>query len=96
MARITRADVEHVAGLARLSLSDDEAAGMASDLDTILEYVAQLEQLDTANIEPTSHIGGGSHSLRDDRVRRSIARDEALANAPQSAAGHFKVPRVIG
>jgi aspartyl-tRNA(Asn)/glutamyl-tRNA(Gln) amidotransferase subunit C len=93
---IDKKEILHIARLAHLDFSDEEYDRFTSQLNTILEYVAQLDQLDTASIEPTSHIGGGSHALRDDRVRRSIARDEALANAPQSAAGHFKVPKVIG
>ena len=68
----------------------------AQQFNSILEYVERLNALDTSAIEPTSHVGGGSHALRDDRLVPSISREEALANAPESDRGYFKVPKVIG
>ena len=96
MARITRADVEHVAGLARLSLTDDEAASMASDLDTILEYAELLQELDTSDVEPTSHADPLATPMREDIVMSGIDPRVALANAPEQKGDAFVVPRVIG
>ncbi|MFQ5876495.1 MAG: Asp-tRNA(Asn)/Glu-tRNA(Gln) amidotransferase subunit GatC [Acidobacteriota bacterium] len=93
---ISRDEVRHIARLANLEFSDEEYERFTRQLNSILDYVAQLERLDTDSIEPTSHLDGGEPPLRDDRVRDSLPHEEALANAPESARGYFKVPRVIG
>ena len=93
---IGRDEVRHIARLANLEFTDEEIGRFTEQFNSILEHVASLDALDTSAIEPTSHVGGGSHALRDDVVVPSIPREEALANAPESGAGHFKVPSVIG
>src|SRR5262245_38655524 len=93
---IGREEVRHIAKLANLEFSEDEIDRFTRQFNSILEYVARLNALDTSAIEPTSHIGAGSRTLRDDVLVPSIPRDEALANAPASDRGYFKVPRVIG
>jgi aspartyl-tRNA(Asn)/glutamyl-tRNA(Gln) amidotransferase subunit C len=96
MPRITREVVEHVATLARLSLSDDEAARMASELDTILEYARLLEELDTSGVEPTSHAVPLPTPMREDRPLPALDPELALGNAPERQDTAFAVPRVIG
>ena len=93
---ITSGEVRHIARLANLEFTEAEFGRFTQQLNAILEYVAQLNRLDTSGIEPTSHVESGAHALRDDALRDSIARDEALRNAPEAAHGLFKVPKVIG
>ena len=89
-------EVRHIARLANLEFTEEEQERFTRQLNSILEYIAQLSRLDTAAIEPTSHVESGSHALREDRLQPSLSREEALANAPESERGLFKVPRVLG
>jgi len=93
---IGKKEVLHIAKLANLDFSEEEIGLFTQQFNSILEYVERLKALDTSAIEPTSHVGGGSHALRDDSLVPSISREEALANAPESDRGYFKVPKVIG
>ena len=93
---ISNQEVRHIAKLANLEFSEEEIDRFTRHFNSILEYVALLDALDTSAIEPTSHVDSGSHALRDDVLVPSISREEALANAPESERGHFKVPKVIG
>ena len=93
---ISRDEVLHIAKLANLEFSEEELGRITRQLSSILDYVAQLDALDTSTVEPTSHVGSGAHTLREDALAPSMARAEALANAPESDRGYFKVPRVIG
>ncbi len=93
---ISRDEVRRIAKLAHLDLSEEEYDLYARQLSSILDYVEQLGRLNTNGIEPTAHIVATSDSLRGDEVRGSIPRDDALANAPESEQGLFKVPRVLG
>jgi len=93
---ISRDEVLHIAKLANLEFSDQEIGRITRQLSAILDYVAQLEALDTSAVEPTSHVESGAHALRADALAPSMPREEALANAPESDRGLFKVPRVIG
>lgn len=95
MSRIDRDTVRHVALLARLELSDEEIERFAHELGDILEYVAKLDELDTTDVPPTSHSLPLANVMRDDVVRPSLPKEEALANAPDSEDGCFKVPQVI-
>jgi aspartyl-tRNA(Asn)/glutamyl-tRNA(Gln) amidotransferase subunit C len=95
MARITREDVEHVAELARLSLSDDAIEQMTSELDKILEYAQLLQELNTDAVAPTSHALPLKTPLREDRPAPAIDPELALANAPEKRDAAFVVPRVI-
>lgn len=96
-AGFTRSQVEAVAALAHLELSDNEAELFAHQLGTILAYAEQVQQIDTTGVEPTTSVASDV-SERADTVQPSLDRASALANAPdpQPAAGLFKVPRVIG
>ncbi|MDJ0851113.1 MAG: Asp-tRNA(Asn)/Glu-tRNA(Gln) amidotransferase subunit GatC [Myxococcota bacterium] len=95
MPRISRAEVERIASLARLSLSDAEAERMASELDTILGYVETLGEVDTAGIEPTSHVIPLATPLREDRAVPPLDPEQAVANAPAHEGTAFVVPKVI-
>ena len=93
--KISRDEVEHVAHLARLHLSDDELQKMTKQLDTILSYVDKLEELDTSGLPPTTHVFSVSNAFRDDEVLPSLSRQEALACSPQHSEEMFQVPRII-
>ncbi len=92
--KITRKDVENVALLSRLEIPAEQMETVTGQLDAILEYVDILNQLDTANIEPTAHVLPLKNVMRADAVVPSLAREEALANAPEQENGYFKVPKV--
>ena len=93
--KITRQEVEHVATLARLKLDDEEISTFTGQMDAILAYVDKLSQLNTDAIIPTAHAVPMENSFRPDEVRPSLGTEIALANAPESAEGFFKVPKVI-
>lgn len=88
-------ETRHVAELARLALSDAELETMRSQLDSILEYIARLEELDISAIEPTFYSIPMQAPLREDLVMPSLRNDEALRAAPESKADAFAVPKVI-
>ncbi len=93
--KITREDVEHVAMLARLQLSDEEIETFTRQLDDILTYVDKLNELNTEAVEPTSHPLNLESPMRDDIARESLNPELSLRNAPQRVGETFKVPRVI-
>ena len=100
--RITQKDVEYVAALANLDLTDAERLRMEKDLNAILDYIDQLSELDTSNVEPMAQVAqialsGGSptDALRSDELRDCLPRDLVLKNAPQSDGTFFRVPKVI-
>ena len=92
---ISREDVEHVARLSRLALSDAEVERMREQLSGILAYIDTLRALDTAGVEPTSHAVPLVNVMRDDEPRPCLSQDEALANAPDRSDVFFRVPRII-
>ena len=92
---IEKKDVEHVARLARLALTDAELEKMREQLNGILAYIEKLNALDTENVEPTSHAVPMVNVMRDDAPGPCLPRDEALANAPDRAGEFFRVPRII-
>ncbi|MBM3672076.1 MAG: Asp-tRNA(Asn)/Glu-tRNA(Gln) amidotransferase subunit GatC [Actinobacteria bacterium] len=93
--RITRDDVEHVARLARLSLTDDEAERMVGELSGILEHVEDLAAIDLDGVPPTAHPLPLVNVLRADEVGPTLDREEVLAAAPDAADGRFRVPRIL-
>ena len=88
-------DIEKVARLARLELSEEERKTFGNQLEQILTYMEQLNRLDTAGVEPTSHAIPIYNVFREDEVRPSIPQEEVLTIAPDEEDGHFKVPRII-
>ena len=95
MAKITRKEVEHVARLARLELSEGEKDLMTAQLDRILGYMDKLNELDMSQVEPTSHVIPMVNVMREDEAKPSLSPDDALANAPDRETPYFRVPRII-
>jgi aspartyl-tRNA(Asn)/glutamyl-tRNA(Gln) amidotransferase subunit C len=93
---ISLKEVEYVADLAKLELSEEEKRRFQNELDNIIKYVDQLNQLDTENVPITSHVALLQNVFREDKVLPSLSPDQALANAPEKKEGFFGVPRVIG
>ena len=95
MAHITREQVERIAGLARLSLTEAEAEQAVADLEQILSYVDLLDQADTEGVEATSHVIPLATPLRDDAAIERLEPALAIANAPRAEGSAFVVPKVI-
>lgn len=93
--KITQQEVEHVARLARLGLSEEEKERMRAQLDSILTYIDKLKQLDTGGVEPTSHVIPMTNIFREDTRWSSLSQEQALANAPDRQEGFFRVPRIL-
>jgi aspartyl-tRNA(Asn)/glutamyl-tRNA(Gln) amidotransferase subunit C len=95
MPAITRAEVEHLARLARLALPADELEHYAGQLDVILSSVASISDVAAADVPPTSHPLPLTNVVRADELRPSLDRDEVLAQAPAAEDGRFRVPRIL-
>ncbi len=96
--KLSKEEVRYVADLANLKLTEAEVAKMADDLGEVLTHVEQLNKLDTSDVEPMAQVlyeAGETATLREDVERPGIGNDAALANAPLSGGGFFKVPLVI-
>jgi len=92
---ISREDVEHVARLSRLALTEAERDRMREQLAGILAYIDTLRALDTSATEPTSHAVPMINVMRDDEFRPCLSQDAALANAPERSGEFFRVPKII-
>ena len=92
---ITLKEVEHIARLSRLKLTDEEKRVFTSQIKEILSYIEKLKELDTEDIEPCFHVLPIKNVMKDDRVERSLPQEEVLENAPDKAKGCFKVPKII-
>jgi aspartyl-tRNA(Asn)/glutamyl-tRNA(Gln) amidotransferase subunit C len=96
---ITQADIEKVAQLAHLELADEELKTFGPQITEIVSYVEQLNELDTTNVEPAlgglTPEGARTDSVRDDEIAGSLGQEIALAEAPDPAAGHFRVPKIL-
>lgn len=97
--KISRADVERVAELAYLDLSESELESYRKQIDEILEYIGKLDQLDTSQVEPMAQVVAEKQeadaTLRDDRVERCDVAQEILRQAPDPETPYFRVPKVI-
>jgi aspartyl-tRNA(Asn)/glutamyl-tRNA(Gln) amidotransferase subunit C len=93
---LSREDVEHVAALARLGLTDDEVERMRDQLSSILGHIAAIDRLDTAAIPPTAQVVALANVWRDDAERPSLPSAAVLANAPRQTDGFFEVHAVLG
>ena len=96
--KITETEVRYVADLANLALTNEEISRMAHHLDGILTHIDKLNELDTSNVEPMAQVlyeSGETATLREDVEGATFTNDVALANAPLSGAGQFKVPKII-
>ncbi len=88
-------DVEHIAQLAKLNFSEEEKAKFTEQFNEILAFMEKLDELDTSNVEPLSHVIELQNVLREDTVKPSLPTEEALKNAPAKTERFFKVPKVI-
>ena len=93
--KLNRKDVEHVALLSRLELSETELDKFTGQLDAILEYIDVLNQVDTSAVEPMAHVLEIRNVMRADEVQPSLPREAALQNAPEAEDGFFKVPKIV-
>ncbi|MCW5782455.1 MAG: Asp-tRNA(Asn)/Glu-tRNA(Gln) amidotransferase subunit GatC [Nitrospirales bacterium] len=96
MASITQQEVEHVAQLARLDLSEAEKPMFADQLNHILSYVDQLQGVSTKGVPPTASVAHEEQQFREDSPRECLSVEKALANAPESHNGFFVVPNILG
>jgi len=92
---ISDSEVRHVASLAKLALSEEELRRVGRELNRILDYFAELQQLDTAEVPITSHAVPLVNVYREDEVGESLLPEEAVQNAPDSVDGYFRVPRIV-
>ena len=93
--KISKKQVENVALLARLTLSEDDLDIMTIQLDNILSYVEKLNELDTSTIQPTTHVFSVCNAFREDKIQKSLSQNEALMNAPEQYGNMFQVPKIL-
>lgn len=96
MTQISRDDVQHLAQLSSLQLTDDETTKLTVDIENILKYIEQLSELDTEGVEPTYQVTGLSNVWREDSViDYGVGREDLLARAPEQRDNQVKVPKVL-
>jgi aspartyl-tRNA(Asn)/glutamyl-tRNA(Gln) amidotransferase subunit C len=93
--KVERGEVEHVAHLARLKLTEEEKELFTGQLNAILDYMEKLNELDTSGVEATFHVVSHHNIMREDEVKDSFPQEVSLANAPDRARGCFRVPKII-
>ena len=93
--KITKEQIQHISVLSRLNLSEEEKDLFGPQLSSILDYMDQLNELDTRETEPTSHVLSLSNVMRDDILTSSLPGEEALKNAPSHSQNFYRVPRII-
>ena len=92
---VTRRDVDHIAELARLNLSEEERERMTRELGSILAYIDEVMAVDTEGVEPLHHVLDMTNVFREDVPGKCLTREEALKNAPDRTEEYFRVPRVV-
>lgn len=95
MPKITKKDVEYIAGLSQLTVDEATKEKLVNELGDILAYMEKLNELDTSNVEPMMHALPMTNVFREDAVQPSIAREAALMNAPKTDGEYFLVPRIL-
>ncbi|WP_175614981.1 Asp-tRNA(Asn)/Glu-tRNA(Gln) amidotransferase subunit GatC [Piscibacillus halophilus] len=95
MSKISKDQVKHVANLARLAITEEEAEKYSEQLSDIIDFSEQLNELDTSNVEPTTHVLDMKNVLRKDEPKEWISKEDALKNAPDQQDGQFKVPSIL-
>ncbi|MEK3980270.1 Asp-tRNA(Asn)/Glu-tRNA(Gln) amidotransferase subunit GatC [Psychrobacillus sp. FSL K6-2836] len=95
MAELTKEEVKHVAHLARLAITEEEAEKFALQLGAITEFADQLKELDTTNVEPTTHVLPLVNVLRDDVATKGLDREKMMLNVKEQEAGQVKVPSIM-
>lgn len=93
---VDRETLHKIAHLARLDVRPDEETELLNSLNAVLNWMAQLSEVDTTGVEPLTHLSSETNVLRDDVVGDHLPREQALANAPQHDEQFFKVPKVLG
>lgn len=93
--KISKEEIEHIATLARLKLTEEEIKLFSSQLSSILDYVEQLNKLDTKDIEPASHVISLYNVMREDQQGKSLTVEEALRNSPSHTDKFYRVPKII-
>jgi aspartyl-tRNA(Asn)/glutamyl-tRNA(Gln) amidotransferase subunit C len=88
-------DLDHISKLARIQLTDSEKQRLGGQLNTILEHIDHLNQLDTTHVEPTSHVLGVQNVFREDEETTPLPKKDYLSLAPASDKGHYEVPKII-
>ena len=92
---ISQKEVEYVADLARLRLGNEEKIRLSDQLSHIIDYMAELNQVDTKGVDLTVSVVGGTKLLREDNICPSLTQEKAIENAPDSKDGFFRVPKII-
>lgn len=95
MSRISIDQVKHVANLARLAITEEEAQKFTTQLDAIITFAELLNEVDTEQVEPTSHVLDMKNVMREDVPSSGLPREEVLKNAPEHQDGQIKVPSII-
>ncbi|GAE36279.1 Asp-tRNA(Asn)/Glu-tRNA(Gln) amidotransferase subunit GatC [Halalkalibacter akibai] len=95
MSRIQEEQVKHAANLARLAITEEEAKMFTEQLDKIITFAEQLNELDTTGVEPTTHVLDIKNVLREDKSSEGLPIEDVLKNAPDHEDGHFRVPSII-
>ncbi|MCK0472320.1 Asp-tRNA(Asn)/Glu-tRNA(Gln) amidotransferase subunit GatC [Halalkalibacter sp. APA_J-10(15)] len=95
MSRISEKQVKHVANLARLAITEEEAKMFTEQLDAIITFAEQLNELDTTGVEPTTHVLNMKNVLREDKAGEGLPVEDVLKNAPDHEDGQIKVPSII-
>jgi len=92
---VSKKDVKYIADLARLEFTEEETESLAEDMNQILGYMDQLNELDTEHVEPLRHVIELNQKLREDKEVEPLSHDDALKNAPDADSDYFRVPKVI-
>ncbi len=95
MAKLTKEEVKHVANLARLAISEEEAEKFAEQLGKITDFAEQLNELDTTNVEPTTHVLPLVNVMRDDVATKGLDREVMMLNVKEQEDGQVKVPAIM-
>ncbi|MEK4627034.1 Asp-tRNA(Asn)/Glu-tRNA(Gln) amidotransferase subunit GatC [Solibacillus sp. FSL R7-0682] len=95
MAKLSKEEVKHVAHLARLAITEEEAEKFANQLGKITDFAEQLNELDTTNVEPTSHVLPLVNVLREDVAKEGLPREKVMLNVKDQEAGQIKVPSIM-
>jgi aspartyl-tRNA(Asn)/glutamyl-tRNA(Gln) amidotransferase subunit C len=88
-------EIEHVAMLARLKLTEKEKKLFSDQVGSIIDYINKLNELDTGNVQPTAHVLPIKNVFRQDALKESLPRDSALKNAPERNKSYYRVPKII-
>lgn len=95
MSRISKEEVKHVANLARLAITEDETEMFTNQLDAIITFAEQLNELDTTGVEPTTHVLEMKNILREDKAEKGLPVEDVVKNAPDHKDGYIRVPSIL-